>query len=194
MAKVFVSHASNDRELAHEVHRWLSHDGHQVFLDQDLQDGIVVGEAWEQRLYERLRWADAVVCVVTSGYLASPWCTAEVGIARSQGSRLLPLLAEPGAVHPLLTSTQYTRLGPDPVAARAALGAALRRVDAAGGLGWPDDRSPFPGLRPFDVDQHRVFFGRAAEIDTLAGLLRSPAERAGGGVLLVVGPSGCGKS
>jgi hypothetical protein len=34
---------------------------------------------------------------------------------------------------------------------------ALHRIDAA----WPDDRSPFPGLRPFEVDQHRVFFGRA---------------------------------
>jgi WD40 repeat protein/energy-coupling factor transporter ATP-binding protein EcfA2 len=194
MARVFVSHASNDRELADQVHRWLTEDGHQVFLDQDLNDGIAVGEEWEQRLYERLRWADAVVCVVTSAYLASPWCAAEVGIARAQGSRLLPLLAEPGVAHPLLTSTQYTRLDRDPVAARAALSAALRRIDAAGGWGWPDDRSPFPGLRPFDIDQHRVFFGRAAEIETLAGLLRSPAERAGGGMLLVVGPSGCGKS
>jgi hypothetical protein len=84
---------------------------------------------------------------------------------------------------PLLASTQYTHLQRDPVAARAALGAALRRIDAAGGWGWPDDRNPFPGLRPFDVDQHRVFFGRAAEIEALAGLLRSPAERAGGSVL-----------
>jgi WD40 repeat protein len=194
MARVFVSHASSDGELAHEVYQWLRQDGHEVFLDQDLHDGIAVGEEWEQRLYERLRWADAVVCVLTSAYLASPWCTAEVGIARSQGSRLLPLLAEPDVVHPLLTSTQYTQLARDPVAARAALGTALRLIDAAGGWGWPDDRSPFPGLRPFDVDQHRVFFGRAAEIEALAGLLRSPAERAGGGVLLVVGPSGCGKS
>ena len=78
--------------------------------------------------------------------------------------------------------------------ARAKLAEALRRVDAAGGSGWPDDRSPFPGLRPFDTDQHRVFFGRTREIEQLATLLRSPAERAEGAVLLVVGPSGCGKS
>jgi energy-coupling factor transporter ATP-binding protein EcfA2 len=133
------------------------------------------------------------VCLVTAAYLASPWCTAEVGIARSRGSRLLPLLAEPGAVHPLLQSTHYADLARDPVAARRSLGAALRRIDAAGGMGWPDGRSPFPGLRPFDVDQHRAFFGRTSEVEALAGLLRSPAERAGG-VLLVVGPSGCGKS
>ena len=61
----------------------------------------------------------------------------------------------------------------EPVAARTALIEALRLVDAA----WPDDRSPFPGLRPFEIDQHRVFFGRAE-----------------GAALLVVGLSGCGKS
>jgi TIR domain/Novel STAND NTPase 1 len=194
MARVFISHASEDRELADEVYGWLAGDGHEVFLDHHPDEGIAVGEEWEQRLYERLRWADAVICLVTSAYLASPWCAAEVGIARSQGSRLLPLLAEQGVEYPLLEWSQYADLVSDPEAARAALAAALRRVDVAGGWGWPDGRSPFPGLRPFDVDQHRVFFGRAVEVEALAGLLRSPAEQAGGGMLLVVGPSGCGKS
>jgi WD40 repeat protein len=194
MARVFISHASQDHELADELHRWLMQEGHEVFLDQHPDDGIAVGEAWEQRLYERLRWADAMICLVTSAYLASPWCAAEVGIARSQGSRLLPLLAERGVEYPLLEWSQYADLVTDPVAAREALAAALRRVDAVGGWGWPDDRSPFPGLRSFNVDEHRVFFGRTAEVRALAGLLRSSAERTGGRVLLVVGPSGCGKS
>jgi WD40 repeat protein/type II secretory pathway predicted ATPase ExeA len=135
-----------------------------------------------------------VVCLVTSAYLASTWCAAEVGVARSQGSRLLPLLAEQGVEYPLLEWSQYADLAGDPAAARAALTAALRRVDAAGGRGWPDGRNPFPGLQSFAVDQHRVFFGRTAEVEALAGLLRSPAEQTGRRVLVVVGPSGCGKS
>ena len=196
MARVFVSHASEDQLVAARLHGWLVDDGHEVFLDRDLRDGIAVGEVWEQRLYERLRWADAVVCLITSAYRGSAWCTAEVGIAGSLGSRLLPVLAEPGQMHPLLPSSryQYTDLAGDPDAARAAMGEALRRVDAAGGLGWADGRSPFPGLQPFEDDLHRVFFGRHAEVEALASLLRSPAGVAGGGVLLVVGPSGCGKS
>ena len=196
VARVFVSHASEDQLVAARLHGWLVDDGHEVFLDRDLRDGIAVGEVWEQRLYERLRWADAVVCLITSAYRGSAWCTAEVGIAGSLGSRLLPVLAEPGQMHPLLPSSryQYTDLAGDPDAARAAMGEALRRVDAAGGLGWADDRSPFPGLQPFEDDLHRVFFGRHAEVEALASLLRSPAGVAGGGVLLVVGPSGCGKS
>ncbi|HEX2290927.1 MAG TPA: toll/interleukin-1 receptor domain-containing protein [Pseudonocardiaceae bacterium] len=178
MARVFVSHASEDRECAGQLHQWLVREGHEVFLDQDLRDGIPVGGEWDKLLHERLRWADAVVCVVTSASVVSPWCAAEVGIAVSRGSRVLPVRAEPGVDHPLLRSAQYADLNQDPTRARAALVEELRRVDAVGGLGWPDDRSPFPGLRPFDVEDHRVFFGRSGEVEQLAGLLRSPAERA----------------
>jgi hypothetical protein len=135
-----------------------------------------------------------VVCLVTAAYLTSVWCTAEVGIARARGSRLLPVLAEPGVTHPLLATLQHVDASVDTGAARVQLAEALRRVDAAGGYGWPDGRCPFPGLRPFDVDQHRVFFGRAADVQQLAALLRSPAEHVEQSALLVVGPSGCGKS
>jgi WD40 repeat protein len=163
-------------------------------MDQDLRDGLVVGEEWEQRLYERLRWADAVVCLLTPAYLTSVWCTAELVTAQNRGSRLLPVRAEPGVDHPLLKAVQRADAATDISVARAKLAEALRRLDAAGGAGWSDDRPPFPGLRPFDTDQHRVFFGRTREIEQLATLLRSPGERAEGAVLLVVGPSGCGKS
>jgi hypothetical protein len=73
VANVFVSHASEDLRFAEQVHAWLADDGHEVFLDRDLRDGIGVGEDWEKRLYERLRWADSVVCVVTSAFAASQW-------------------------------------------------------------------------------------------------------------------------
>ncbi|MGH3701764.1 MAG: TIR domain-containing protein [Pseudonocardiaceae bacterium] len=194
MARVFVSHASEDGECAAELHGWLVSEGHEVFLDRDLRDGLRVGDEWERRLHERLRWADAVVCVVTSAYLASTWCSVEVGIALSRGSRVLPVRAELGVVHPLLGSLQHADLTVDSAAGRAVLVEELRRVDAVGGWGWPDDRSPFPGLRPLDVNDHQVFFGRSSEVGQLAGLLRSPAERVEGAVLVVVGPSGCGKS
>ena len=74
MARVFISHASDDTERAGQLHRWLVAEGHEVFLDRDLRDGILVGDDWRERLHERLRWADAVVCVVTSTAVNSPWC------------------------------------------------------------------------------------------------------------------------
>jgi hypothetical protein len=151
VARIFVSHASEDRECAGQLHQWLVGEGHEVFLDRDLRDGIPVGDEWDKRLHERLRWADVVICVVTSAAVASTWCSVEVGIALSRGSRVLPVRAEAGVVHPLLRSIQHADLAVDSTAARAELVEALRRVDAVGGWGWPDDRSPFPGLRPLDV-------------------------------------------
>jgi hypothetical protein len=165
---VFVSHAGQDLALAGEVHRWLVEDGHEVFLDQELRDGLVVGEQWEQRLHQRLRWADAVVCLLTSAYLASVWCTAELVTAQNRGSRLLPVRAEPGVDHPLLKAVQRADAATDIRVARAKLAEALRRLDEAGGSGWSDDRPPFPGLRPFDTDLHRMFFGRTREVEQLA--------------------------
>jgi WD40 repeat protein len=194
VANVFISHAGEDTRLAAQLREWLVADGHNVFLDRDLRDGIAVGEEWEQRLHGRLRWADATVCVVTTAFVTSAWCIAEVGIARSRGSRLLPVCAEDGVVHPLLQSVQYTDMIRDPATARGTLSEALQRIDQTGGLGWADDRSPFPGLRAFDAGLHRAFFGRNEDIERLARLLRSPAERANNAVLLVMGPSGCGKS
>jgi WD40 repeat protein/energy-coupling factor transporter ATP-binding protein EcfA2 len=191
VTRVFVSHASKDREYAGQLHRWIVVLRHEVFL---APDGIAAGEQWRPRLHERLRGADAVVCVVTSTYVASTWCTAEIAIAQSRGSLLIPVLAESGVAHPLLTDIQHIDGTRNTETVPVALDEALRRVDPAGGRSWPDDRSPFPGLRPFEVEQHRVFFGRVRETEQLAELVRSPAEHAKEAVLLVVGPSGCGKS
>src|SRR3954453_9383021 len=101
-ARVFINHDSKDAGAAAEVHRWLVDDGHEAFLDQDLADGLIVGEEGERRIPDLLRGADAVVCGLTSAYRASLWCTAEMTIAQSRGSRLLPVRAEPGVDHPLL--------------------------------------------------------------------------------------------
>ena len=95
MAGVFVSHASEDLALAREVHQWLIDAGHEVFLAQDLRDGIAVGEEWEQRLHDELRRADAVLCVITSASLASRWCTAEVRSPGRGGSDCCPCRPNP---------------------------------------------------------------------------------------------------
>src|SRR6478752_5756334 len=107
MARVYVSHASRDRELAGEMFGWLDTAGHDLFFDEDLRVGLAVGDRWQDRLFERLRWADAVLCVVTSAYLASAWCSAELGIAISRGSRVMPVLVEADVRHPLLNGIQH---------------------------------------------------------------------------------------
>lgn len=46
--------------------------------------------------------------------------------------------------------------------------------------------NPFPGLRPFDFEQHHLFFGRQEQVDQLLEVLE--AKR----FLVVLGPSGSG--
>ncbi|MGW6928579.1 nSTAND1 domain-containing NTPase [Lentzea sp. NPDC054927] len=187
MAQVFVSYASADLMLAAELHDWLESDGHDVFLDRDPRNGIAVGDEWVHRLHERLRWAHALVCVITEDYGNSAWCTAELNTARLLGTRILPLRS--GDVrHPLLDDVQHTDLT-DRAVARERTARALKEIDDAGDPRWPDGRSPFPGLVPLDVDRHRVFFGREREVAELVELIGRDQ-----GATLVVGPSGCGKS
>ena len=195
MTRVFISHSSKNNALATEARDWLARDGHKVFLDYDRHDGIEAGDLWKERLYERLRWADAVVCIVTEDYLVSQWCGIEIAVAQTLGSLLLPLAVEQGVRHPLLDAVQSVAYhGSQRRQAQERICGILREIDAVGGAGWPDDRSPFPGLRPFDVDMHRAFCGRRREVDDLVRLLRSLAERCEGRIVVVVGPSGCGKS
>jgi type II secretory pathway predicted ATPase ExeA len=191
VAHIFISYATPDRAIADEVSCWLRAAGHELFLDHDLRDGISVGEDWKQRLYRELRQVDAVIGVVTSSFLASNWCSAELGIADALGCRLMPLRAEAGVVHPLMQRLQYVDYQVDPGQARNRVLQAVRLLDDGGGT-WREGENPFPGLEPFTAALGRVFFGRAAEAREVGNRLRSMGSA--GGILVIVGPSGCGKS
>ncbi|MCA1820695.1 MAG: TIR domain-containing protein [Pseudonocardia sp.] len=190
MAHIFISYATPDRPIADEVSGWLRAAGHEPFLDHDLRDGISVGEDWEQRLYRELREVGAVIGVVTSSFVASNWCSAEVGIASALGCRLMPLRAEAGVVHPLMQRLQYVDYQTDRQQARDRLLQAVRLLD--GGGTWREGDSPFPGLEPFTAAFSGVFFGRAAEAREVGNRLRAMGSASG--MLAIVGPSGCGKS
>ncbi len=156
VAYIFISYATPDRAIAEEVASWLRAVGHEPFLDHDLRDGISVGEDWEQRLYRELRRVDAVIGVVTSSFVASNWCSAEVGIAGALGCRLMPLRAEAGVVHPLMPRLQYADYQADPQQSRDQLLQAVRLLEDGGGT-WREGDNPFPGLEPFTAALSRVF-------------------------------------
>jgi TIR domain-containing protein len=107
VVRIFISYATPDRPVAEEISSWLRTAGYEPFLDHDLRDGISVGEDWRQRLYRELHEVDAVIGVVTLSFLASHWCSAEVGIADALGCHLMPLRAEAGVVHPVMARLQY---------------------------------------------------------------------------------------
>ncbi len=191
MAHIFISYATPDRAIADEVSGWLRAAGHEPFLDHDLRDGIGPGEDWKQRLYRELRRVDAVVGVVTTSFVASEWCFAELGIADARGCRLIPLRAEAGVVHPLMQGLQYVDYHADSQQARNRVLQSVRLLDDVGGA-WREGDNPFPGLEPFTAALSRVFFGRVAEAREVGNRLRIMGGT--GGMLAIVGPSGCGKS
>jgi len=191
VAHIFISYASADRPVAEEIAEWLRAAGHEPFLDHDLRDGISVGEDWRQRLYRELRQVDAVVGVVTSSFVASSWCAAEVGIADALGCRLMPVRAEAGVVHPLMRDLQYADYQADPCQARDRMLQTVRLLEDGAGT-WRVGENPFPGLEAFTAAFSRVFFGRAPEAREVGNRLR--ARGGTGGALAIVAPSGCGKS
>jgi WD40 repeat protein len=191
VVRIFISYATPDRPIADEISSWLRAAGYEPFLDHDLRDGISVGEDWRQRLYSELRDVDAVIGVVTSSFLASHWCSAELGIADALGCRLMPLRAEAGVVHPLMARLQYVDYQVSPRRARERMLQAVRRLDNGSSI-WRQGENPFPGLEPFTAALSRVFFGRAAEAREVGNRLRGMGSI--GGILVIVGPSGCGKS
>lgn len=195
MARIFLSHASKDSNIALKVRGWLADDGHEVFLDFDERQGIPTGEAWKEYIYDRLRWADSFVCIVTRSYNQSQWCFGEIVAARVAGCPVIPLASRPRVTHPLLQEIQHVPIyGSDPNEGRARLLEWVRLCEQPGAAGWPDDLSPFPGLRPFEPEMHAAFFGRASETETIVRRLRTTVERNERHMLIVVGPSGCGKS
>jgi WD40 repeat protein len=189
VVNVFISHAGCDTDSAKRIYRWLT--GHKAFFDRHRHDGIKPGDDWEKVIFEKLRWADVVLCVVTEAYAASDWCAAEIGAARALGIQIIPVRLVDCEWPGLVKRHQ----GIDAVAdreARKKLRDRLRDIDGAGGKGWTNG-CPYPGLPRFERDQHAVFFGRKSEIDDIVSQLRSPGlsqEK----ILAVIGPSACGKS
>lgn len=198
MSTIFISHSSQDNELAAEVKSWLTEElkHPSVFLDYDPETGIPAGRNWERELYRQLRSCRAVVVLATDNSAASRWCFAEIIEARSQGKAIIPLQEEGSTADPILHDLQIIDLGQGREEAFARLRRALEisGVDAADHFEWDASRSPYPGLLAFQEEDAAVFFGREEEIGTGLDVLNQARWRASAGVVMVLGASGCGKS
>ena len=161
MANVFISHTGADSGWAREIYGWLSEDGHQVFLDWIAMTGCRSAWSGSGCCMSGCGWPTRCVCGLAA-YFESVWCAAEIGAARALGAELLPVRVTGGQIDDrLLTLLQFVDAAADPADARKGLRFRLGAIDGAGGWGWPDDKSPYPGLRPFELGDHRVFFGRS---------------------------------
>jgi len=190
-ASVFLSHSSEDDELAGRLASLLTDNHYVSFLDHDPDLGIPGGRAWEDELYSKLRTTQALVFLATEHSIKSQWVFAELVVARSVQKPIIPLSVG-GARLSLLKDAQWIDWGEDETAIRR-LRRALEELEIEA-LPLDPDRPPYPGLEAFDEGDAALFFGRRAEIAALTGYLHPPFALETRPFIAVTGPSGSGKS
>lgn len=197
IATIFVSHASGDKITANQLIERLRAAGYNlIFLDTDPEQGIQVGQTWEQVIYARLQSCDAVIFLNSHISIESKWCFAELALARSTGKPIFPLRIDAAVNHPLLADIQWLDLAKPTDESFDRLWAAMRRrgIDPRESFSWDPQRSPYPGLRAFQDRDAGVFFGRDREIDMALSYLRHGLGQTKGKCIAIIGPSGSGKS
>jgi len=192
---IFISHASADENLATQWRDKLRAKGYQyVFLTSEPSTGIPIGDRWETALYTHLRFADAIVFLLTEASSESQWCFTELAFARALGKPLLTLRRKSEALaHPLTEHLQAEEIETEGALERITRW--LQRHVSLQRVPWPVDKCPFPGLNAYTEEFEPVFFGRrtaTAELLEVFAPIRNVenARR----VVSISGPSGSGKS
>ncbi len=199
MARIFISHSSANRGEAISLAESLRCAGFpELFLDVE---DLYVGQDWERRLYEEIAHCDVLLILLTSQWQSSKWCFAEFTQARAFGKPVLPLMFERDVPHPFAPQIQRLAYWDQRERARALsqLCDALAEISLESGGGvWPPEgdpeRSPYPGLLPFEEQDSPVFHGRETEIRAVLEHLHARRMQWGQALLVLHGSSGVGKS
>ena len=219
MARIFLSHNSQDALEAVALKRWLADNGwDDVFLDIDARDGLSPGERWKDALRSAADRCEAVLCLVSPTWLASAECKLEFRYAETLRKQVFLAIIKPCDPQDLPPDWQWCPLYGEGAqttlrfafreqpAACVFLSSGLERLKyglekagiSAEHFPWPPandpDRAPYRGLKPLEAADAAVFFGRNAQtlhgMETLGDMRRNGIER----LLVILGASGSGKS
>lgn len=98
MHRIFISHNSKNSE---EVKRFtdflvlgMNIPRDEIF-SSSRSDSLQTGENFADEIKEALKSAEKVICFITSNYLQSKFCMAELGAAWVQEGKIIPLLLPP---------------------------------------------------------------------------------------------------
>ncbi len=89
MADVFLSYSRRDRAFVEYLRAALEAAKRSVWVD--LRD-IPPSAAWREEIYQAIAGSDAVICVLSPDYVASPVCREEVEYALANQKRLIPIV------------------------------------------------------------------------------------------------------
>jgi len=95
MARIFLSHSSRDNVADIAMRDWLIGEGwDDIFLDLDSQRGLHGGAKWRDELKNAEARCEIVILLISSDWLASPWCVSEYTLAAQMGKRIIGLFVE----------------------------------------------------------------------------------------------------
>jgi hypothetical protein len=219
VSRIFLSHSSRDNRPAIALKGWLSEQrpelANEIFLDISPDTGLHPGQRWKDALRAANDRCQAVICLLSRDWEASPECNTEYRTAETLGKQILVArLEDLGDTHVAAewqrcdlfaegAKTAIPVAGGRPVRFNTAGLRSLRKALEGTGIGpenfvWPPtndpQRAPYRGWEPFEDIDAGVFFGRDAAI--LRGLDELRAMRLAGvkSMFVVLGPSGSGKS
>jgi len=194
------------------------------FLDISSDRGLLPGERWQQALRVAADRCEAVLFLISPAWRDSRWCLAEFLLAKQLGKPVFGVLVDGTALETLpkemtaewqlcdlVAGVERRRyeVAFDPVVPRTTVDLAeaglsrLKRGLQRAGVGattfeWPPPldphRPPYRGLKPLDIDDAAVFFGREAAVVRGLDALRRLRERGVEQMLVIVAASGAGKS
>src|SRR5262245_52698743 len=90
--RIFLSHSSNDDQLANKLVEGLTSRGLKPFVDHHPKTGIVPGQDWLQSLRRDLGRAQAVLILVSDAWRLSEWCQAEYRTAKLLNKPIIPVV------------------------------------------------------------------------------------------------------
>ena len=219
MSRILLSHASADTRAAVALKQWLSEQrpqlANEIYLDIDPVSGIQLGDKWKAQLFQSNSRCEAVICLLSTRWLASVECKTEFRTAENLGKQILCARLEETDDGDITSEWQRCDLfadgpqttipvaGGEPVRFNTGALDRLRRAIEGTGVGpenfvWPPaadlQRAPYRGWEPFEDIDAGVFYGR--DVAIVRGLDELRAMRLSGAksLFVVLGPSGSGKS
>lgn len=106
---IFISHKTEDKVYADRILHFLREQGYpndHLFLDSDASSGLLVGQKWQESLYDKLQNCVCLIVVGTSKWTTSKWCFAEAFIAKNRNIPIVVLKFEEEADLSFLSAYQ----------------------------------------------------------------------------------------
>lgn len=128
--KIFLSYASQDRDVAQSIHRALLEQGHDVFFDRE---DLPPGEEFHIQIRRAIEGADLFVFLISENaidagsYTLNELDIAEKKLAQASG-RLLPVLLQPMPLDRIPTFAKSVTLLQSPGNVPAAVADAVNRI------------------------------------------------------------------